>query len=211
MIRILLAEDMHMIRGALVALLGLEADLSVVAEIADGRAILPAAIELQPDVAVIDINLPGANGLDAASLLHEMVPTCRVIVLTALDQPGTVRRAMDAHVWGFLPKIAPPSELAAAIRLVASGQRVIDSRIPPGAWEAEERPAGRRGGGSPLTPRESDVLQMAAEGMNATEIAGAMHLSTGTVRNYLTATVTKLNARNRVDAVRIARARAWIS
>ncbi|WP_406289159.1 DNA-binding response regulator [Embleya sp. NBC_00896] len=211
MIRILLAEDMHMIRGALVALLGLEPDLSVVAEIADGRAILPAAIELRPDVAVIDINLPGANGLDAASLLHEMVPTCRAIVLTALDQPGTVRRAIDAHVWGFLPKIAPPTELAAAIRLVAPGQRVIDSRIPPGAWEAEERPAGRRGGGSPLTPRESDVLQMAAEGMNATEIAGAMHLSTGTVRNYLTATVTKLNARNRVDAVRIARARAWIS
>ncbi|MCD9140876.1 response regulator transcription factor [Streptomyces albireticuli] len=210
MIRILLAEDMHMVRGALVALLELEPDFRVVAEVADGRGILPSVIKLRPDVAILDIDLPGVNGLDAARLLWERAPDCRVIILTALEQRGTVRRAIDAHVRGFLPKNAPPGELAAAIRMVHSGRRVIDSRIPPTAWEAEDCPLADRPTDSPLTRRETEVLKRAADGNSARETAREMHLSTGTVRNYLTSAVTKLTARNQLDAVRIAKEKGWI-
>ncbi|MEV6670409.1 response regulator transcription factor [Streptomyces sp. NPDC051162] len=210
MIRILLAEDMHMVRGALVALLRLEADFEVVAEVADGRGIIPAVLTLRPDVAILDIHLPGTNGLDAARRVNEVAPECKVVILTALEERGTVRKALDAQVKGFLPKDAPPAELAAAIRTVVSGRRVIDSRIPPAAWENEDRPAATPARGSPLTARETDVLQLAADGNSAQEIARAMHLSTGTVRNYLTSAVTKLTARNRLDAVRIAREKGWI-
>ncbi|WP_229322155.1 DNA-binding response regulator [Streptomyces sp. UNOC14_S4] len=210
MIRILLAEDMHMVRGALVALLGLEPDFEVVAEVADGRGIIPTVLTLRPDVAVLDIHLPGANGLDAARRLHEVAPDCKVVILTALEERGTVRKALDAHVRGFLPKDAPPAELAAAIRAVVSGRRVIDSRIPPVAWENDDGPAVRPDRDCPLTARETDVLQLAADGNSAQEIARAMHLSTGTVRNYLTSAVTKLTARNRLDAVRIAKEKGWI-
>ncbi|MBB5122722.1 MerR family transcriptional regulator [Streptomyces eurocidicus] len=210
MIRILLAEDMHMVRGALVALLELEPDFRVVAEVADGRGILPSVLEHRPDVAILDIDLPGVNGLDAARQLWEQAPDCRVIILTALEQRGTVRRAIDAHVRGFLPKNAPPAELATAIRLVHSGRRVIDSRIPPTAWETEDCPLADRPTDSPLTRRETDVLKRAAAGNSARETAREMHLSTGTVRNYLTSAVTKLTARNQLDAVRIAKEKGWI-
>ncbi|MFJ9903608.1 DNA-binding response regulator [Streptomyces sp. NPDC101152] len=210
MIRILLAEDMHMVRGALVALLELEPDFSVVAEIEDGRGVLSTARELRPDIALLDIGLPGISGLDAARALHEEVPNCRVVVLTALDAPGTVHRAIDAHVWGFLPKNAPPADLASAIRQVASGRRIIDSRIPATAWEPEPGRALPLRNGTPLTRRETDVLQLASEGNKVSEIAGTLHLSLGTVRNYLTAVVTKLQARNRLDAVRIAKEEGWI-
>ncbi|MER6347548.1 response regulator transcription factor [Streptomyces sp. NPDC001595] len=201
MIRILLAEDMHMVRGALVALLDLEDDLKVVVELERGDQILAAAREHRPDVAIIDIDLPGLDGLSAAELLHERLPECRTLILTSLGRPGTLRRAMAAHVSGYLLKDAPPGDLAHAVRRVSSGQRVIDPQLAMAAWGGSE---------SPLTTRETEVLQLAAQGTEPQEIAERLHLSTGTVRNYLTTAVTKLNARNRVDAIRIARESGWL-
>ncbi|MEW2296145.1 response regulator transcription factor [Streptomyces sp. NPDC006743] len=201
MIRILLAEDMHMVRGALVALLDLEEDLTVVSELERGDEILSAAREHRPDVAIIDIDLPGLDGLSAAELLHERLPECRALILTSLGRPGTLRRAMSAHVAGFLLKDAPPTELAHAVRRVAAGQRVVDPQLALAAWGGAE---------SPLTTRETEVLQLAAQGTEPQEIAAHLRLSVGTVRNYLTTTVTKLNARNRVDAIRIARESGWL-
>ncbi|MFF4962507.1 response regulator transcription factor [Streptomyces sp. NPDC001222] len=201
MIRILLAEDMHMVRGALVALLDLEDDLKVVSELERGDEILGAAREHRPDVAIIDIDLPGLDGLSAAELLHERLPECRALILTSLGRPGTLRRAMSAHVAGFLLKDAPPGELAQAVRRVAAGQRVVDPQLALAAWGGTE---------SPLTTRETEVLQLAAQGTEPQEIAAHLRLSVGTVRNYLTTTVTKLNARNRVDAIRIARDSGWL-
>jgi len=201
MIRILLAEDMHMVRGALVALLNLEDDLKVIAELERGDQILSAAREHRPDVAIIDIDLPGLDGLSAAELLHERLPECRALILTSLGRPGTLRRAMSAHVAGFLLKDAPPSDLAQAVRRVVAGQRVIDPQLALAAWGGRE---------SPLTTRETEVLQLAAKGTEPQEIAEHFRLSVGTVRNYLTTAVTKLNARNRVDAIRIARESGWL-
>ncbi|MEU1265956.1 response regulator transcription factor [Streptomyces cellulosae] len=201
MIRVLLAEDMRMVRGALVALLNLEDDLKVVAELERGDLILSAAREHRPDVAIIDIDLPGMDGLTAAGLLHERLPECRALILTSLGRPGTLRRAMAAHVAGFLLKDAPPQELAQAVRRVVAGQRVIDPQLALAAWGGSE---------SPLTARETEVLQLAARGMEPQEIAANLRLSVGTVRNYLTTAVSKLNARNRVDAIRIARETGWL-
>ncbi|TQK79284.1 LuxR family two component transcriptional regulator [Streptomyces puniciscabiei] len=201
MIRILLAEDMHMVRGALVALLDLEEDLKVVSELERGDEILSAAREHRPDVAIIDIDLPGLDGLSAAELLHERLPECRALILTSLGRPGTLRRAMSAHVAGFLLKDAPPGELAQAVRRVVAGQRVVDPQLALAAWGGAE---------SPLTTRETEVLQLAAQGTEPQEIAAHLRLSVGTVRNYLTTAVTKLNARNRVDAIRIARDSGWL-
>ncbi|MFD7262607.1 DNA-binding response regulator [Streptomyces sp. NPDC059874] len=201
MIRILLAEDMNMVRGALVALLNLEDDLQVVSELERGDEILAAALEVKPDIAVIDIDLPGLDGLSAAVQIHEHLPECRTLMLTSLGRPGTLRRALAAQVSGYLLKDDSPKELASAIRRVVAGQRVIDSNLALAAWSGLE---------SPLTDRETEVLRMAAQGAEATEIAGELHLSTGTVRNYLTTVVAKLNARNRVDAIRIARDAGWL-
>jgi two-component system response regulator DesR len=201
MIRILLAEDMHMVRGALVALLNLEDDLKVIAELERGDQILSAAREHRPDVAIIDIDLPGLDGLSAAELLHERLPECRTLILTSLGRPGTLRRAMSAHVAGFLLKDAPPSELGQAVRRVVAGQRVVDPQLALAAWGGTE---------SPLTTRETEVLQLTAQGTEPQEIAEHLRLSVGTVRNYLTTVVTKLNARNRVDAIRIARESGWL-
>ncbi|MYW65870.1 response regulator [Streptomyces sp. SID8379] len=195
MIRILLAEDMHMVRGALVALLGMEDDIEVVAEVDNGSAVLPEALEHKPDVAVLDIDLPGLDGLSAAQSLHERLPGCRTLILTSLGKPGMLRRALKAKVSGFILKDAPPTQLAQAIRRVAAGERVVDPDLAVAAWEEAE---------SPLTERELDVLRMAAKGAEAPEIARELFLSVGTVRNYLTTIATKLNARNRVDAIRIA-------
>lgn len=201
MIRILLAEDMHMVRGALVALLNLEDDLKVIAELECGDQILSTAREYRPDVAIIDIDLPGLDGLSAAKLLHERLPECRTLILTSLGRPGTLRRAMSAHVAGFLLKDAPPTDLAQAVRRIVVGERVIDPQLALAAWGGRE---------SPLTIRETEVLQMAAQGSEPQEVAEQLHLSVGTVRNYLTTVVTKLNARNRVDAIRIARESGWL-
>jgi two-component system response regulator DesR len=200
-IRILLAEDMHMVRGALVALLNLEDDLAVVCEVARGDEILNAALEHQPDVAVIDIDLPGIDGLTAAARLHERLPGCRTLILTSLGRPNTLRRALQAQVSGFLLKDAAPNDLAGAIRRIAAGHRVIDPELALDTWNSQE---------SPLTDRETEVLQLASEGHGPEEIAATLHLSRGTVRNYLTSIVSKLNARNRVDAIRTAREAGWL-
>jgi two-component system response regulator DesR len=201
MIKVLLAEDMHMVRGALVALLNLELDIRVVAEVASGDEIVPTARQTQPDVAVIDIDLPGKDGLTAASELHEKMPGCRTLILTSLGRPGTLRRALAARVNGFILKDAPPAELADAIRGVAVGRRVVDSQLALAAWDSTD---------CPLTSRELAVLRLAAGGSDPTEIAARLSLSSGTVRNYLTTIVSKLNARNRVDAIRLARDAGWM-
>ncbi|MDP9863941.1 MULTISPECIES: response regulator transcription factor [Streptosporangium] len=202
MIRVLLAEDQHVIRGALVALLGLEPDLEVVAAVESGDAVVPSALIHRPDVAVLDIDMPGTlDGLAAAAVLRAELPGCRVLMLTGYGKPGHLRRALGAQVDGFLLKTAPPEELVSGIRKVAGGERVLDPSLAVTAWDLAD---------NPLTPREADVLRLAAEGAEATEIAGRLYLSAGTVRNYLTTIVTKLNARNRTDAVRIASEAGWI-
>lgn len=201
MLNILLAEDVAMVRGALVALIELEPDLKVVAAIERGDDIVPTAQIHQPDIAIIDIDLPGLDGLSAAAELHEVMPECKSLILTNLGRAGTLRRALSAHVCGYMLKDAPPEQLAAAIRNVAAGRRVIDPQLAVSTWEA---------GQNPLSPREHEVLRRAAEGSEPAEIAAAMHLSVGTVRNYLTTIVTKLNARNRVDAIKTAYDSGWL-
>jgi two-component system, NarL family, response regulator DesR len=201
MIKVLLAEDMDLIRGALVALLAREPDLRVVAEVAAGDQVLPAALAHSPDVAVLDVGMPGIDGVEAAGRIIERLPDCRVLIVTASGTPGTLRRALAAGAAGFMVKDAPPAELAAAIRRVAAGERVIDAQV---AARALTQPP------SPLTDRETDVLRMAASGAGNAEIAASLHLSRGTVRNYLGAIVAKLGARNRLDAVRIAAESGWL-
>lgn len=201
MIRVLLAEDMHMVRGALIALLNLEPDIEVVAEVSSGDKIVPMVSEHRPDVAVIDIDLPILDGLTAATKIRETMPTVRTLMLTSLGRPGTLRRALAARVDGFLLKDAPPGQLADAIRDVAAGKRVVDAQLALAAWDRGE---------CPLTDRELEVLRLAAAGSDAPEIAVALSLSPGTVRNYMTTIITKLNGRNRVDAIRIAEEAGWI-
>lgn len=202
MIRLLLAEDQHVVRGALVALLELEPDLEVVAEADSADDVVPRAMVFLPDVAVLDIEMPGRmDGLQAAAALKERLPGCRTLMLTSLGRPGLLRKALDAKVDGFLLKTAPPRELVAAIRQVAAGGRALDPGLAVAAWDLAD---------NPLTPRENDVLRELAEGAEPPEIAQRLHLSTGTVRNVLTAVVGKLNARNRTDAVRIAREAGWL-
>lgn len=201
MIKVLLAEDMHMLRGALVALLDLEADIEVVADLASGDAVLDAARRFHPDVAVLDIDLAGKDGLTVAVELQTELPSCRTLILTNLGRPGMVRRALDAKVNGFMLKDAPSDRLANAVREVALGHRVIDSELALAAWDT---------GGSPLTARELEILGLVAKGMDVGEVAALLFLSPGTVRNYLTTAVTKLDGRNRMDAIRIAREADWL-
>ncbi|WP_328902116.1 MULTISPECIES: response regulator transcription factor [unclassified Streptomyces] len=201
MVRVLLAEDMPMLRRALVALLELQEDIEVVAEVDSGDAILPKALEVRPDVAVLDIDLPGMDGIRAAALLHEELPQCRTVILTSLGRPGNLRRALLAHASGFLLKDADPDQLACAIRDVAAGRHVIDPQLAVATLQADE---------GPLSARETEVLRRAADGEEVSEIARALFLSSGTVRNYLATAVTKLGARNRMDAVRIARESGWM-
>jgi two-component system, NarL family, response regulator DesR len=201
MIRVLVAEDMHMIRGALVALLTREADMEVVAELDRGDRILEAALATQPDVAVLDIDLPGLDGLSAAEMLHDQLPACQILVLTGLSQPGHLLRALKLHVRGFIVKDAPAAALANGVRSVAAGQRVIDPELLAGAIETGE---------SPLTRREADVLAAAATGISTDQIAELLHLSSFTVRNYLSNAIAKIGGRNRIDAIRIARDAGWI-
>jgi len=200
-IRTLLAEDMDLVRGAIVALLAYEDDIEVVAEVDRGDRILSAATASKPDVAVIDIAMPGKDGLTAARELHEALPECGVLIVTGVGTPGTLRRALDAHARGFLSKDAPPRQLADAIRRVARGERVIDSEIAIAAMASSD---------SPLTPRELDVIGAAADGASIPEIAASLFLSEGTVRNYLSKTRAKLGARSSIDAIRIARESGWI-
>ncbi|MEO3795501.1 response regulator transcription factor [Nonomuraea sp. B10E15] len=200
-LKILLAEDVHMVRGALAALLDLEHDLTVVAQVDTGDKIVPMALETRPDVAIIDVDLPVLDGLSAAEELHAKLPTCRTLILTGLGRPGTLRRALSVSVSGFLLKDQPSDRLAQAVREVAAGRRIVDPQLALTAWDVGEMP---------LSGREVQVLRLAADGAEPPEIAAAMHVSVGTVRNYLTKIVTKLNARNRVDAIRIATEAGWI-
>jgi len=201
MIRVLIAEDMHMIRGALVALLTLEPDIEVVAELDRGDTIVEAALQAQPDVALIDIDLPGMDGLTAAAKLHEQLPSCHTLILTGLSQPGNLLRALQVHVRGFLLKDAPPDRLAAAIRSVAAGHRVLDPELVAAAVET---------GTSPLTTREADALRAAESGLSTDEIADRLHLSPANVRNYLSNAIAKVGGRNRLDAIPIARDAGWL-
>ena len=201
MIRVLVAEDMHMIRGALVALLSLEDDMEVVAELDRGDHIVPTALRTRPDVALLDIDLPGTDGLTAAAELHRVLPECRTLVLTGMSQPGTLLRALSAHVRGFIVKDAPAQTLAAGVRRVAAGERVIDPDLVAAALET---------GSSPLTARETDVLRVADQGMRTDEIARTLSLAPATVRNYMSNAVSKVGGRNRIEAIRIARDAGWL-
>ena len=201
MIRVLIAEDMHMVRGALVALLSLEDDMQVVAELERGDRIVQTALETQPDVAVVDIDLPGVDGLTAAEQLYQRLPECRTLVLTGLSQPGNLLRALKVHVRGFIVKDAPADTLADGVRRVARGERVIDPELVAAALET---------GTSPLTAREADVLRVAEGGLPTDQIAVQLSLSPATVRNYLSNAISKVGARNRIDAIRIARNAGWL-
>jgi len=201
MIKVLIAEDMHMIRGALVALLSLEEDMQVVAELERGDLIVPTALATQPDVAVVDIDLPGLDGLTAAEQLHQRLPECRTLVLTGLSQPGNLLRALKVHVRGFIVKDAPAETLADGIRRVSRGERVLDPELVAAPLET---------GSSPLTPREADVLRAAEDGIPTEQIAVRLSLSPATVRNYLSNAISKIGGRNRIDAIRIARDAGWL-
>jgi two-component system, NarL family, response regulator DesR len=200
-IRVLVAEDMHMIRGALVALLSLEDDIEVVAELDRGDHIVDMALQARPDIAVLDIDLPGLDGLTAAEQLHQHLPECRTLVLTGLTQPGHLLRALKMHVRGFIVKDAPAQTLADGVRRVAKGERVIDPQLVAAALET---------GSTPLSDREADVLRAAETGISTEQIAASLSLSPATVRNYLSNAISKVGARNRIDAIRIARDAGWL-
>lgn len=201
MIKVMIAEDIHMVRGALVALLQMESDIEVVADVGGGDEIMAAVRATRPDVAVIDVGLPRKDGLTAASELHEQVPQCRTLILTGVGRPGTLRRALAAKVGGFLLKDAPADRLATAIREVSVGRRVVDTDLALAAWDSVE---------CPLTTREIEVLRLASDGSDVVDIAVRLCLSAGTVRNYLATAVTRLSARNRLDAIRIAKDSGWL-
>jgi two-component system, NarL family, response regulator DesR len=201
MIRILLAEDQAMVRGALVALLSLEADMEIVAEVARGDEVVAAALAAKPDVALLDIEMPGCDGLTAAAQLHAQLPACRILILTTFGRPGYLRRAMESGVVGFLLKDAPAAQLSSAIRRAMAGERVVDPTLAVSALSD---------GVSPLTERERDVLAAAAHGASIAEIATSLYLSEGTVRNYLSMAMQKLNAHNRIEAAHIAEEKGWL-
>ncbi len=201
MVRVMLAEDQAMVRGALAALLRLESDIEVVAEVASGEDAVAAALAARPDVALLDIEMPGMSGLEAAALLHQQLPTCRVIMLTTFGRPGYLRRAMESGVVGFLVKDAPATQLAAAIRRAAAGERVVDPTLAMSALGV---------GDNPFTERERAVLAVAATGASVAEIADQLALSQGTVRNYLSTAIQKVDAQNRVEAARIAERNGWL-
>ncbi|MFJ6460416.1 response regulator [Streptomyces sp. NPDC091387] len=201
MIRLLLAEDQSMVREALAALLGLEPDIEVVAQVARGDEVLAAAREHAVDVALLDIEMPGMTGIEAAAALHRELPDVKVVVVTTFGRPGYLRRAMESGADAFLVKDAPASQLAEAVRKVLTGERVIDPTLAAAALAD---------GASPLTDREREVLRAAADGSTNAEIAAVLHLSQGTVRNYLSMAIQKMAARNRAEAVRRAREKGWL-
>ncbi len=200
MIKVLIAEDQAMVLGALAALIDIEPDLEVVAQASSGSDALKAALTLKPDVVVTDIEMPGLSGLELATELRQRGSTPRVIILTTFARPGYLRRALDAGASGYLLKDAPSSRLADAIRRVHGGGRAVDPELAAEAWSESD----------PLTDRERQVLRLAAEGQAGAEIAKQLALSEGTVRNYLSEAISKLGAKNRVEAARIARVKGWL-
>jgi len=200
-IRVLLAEDQTLVRGALRALLDLEADIEVVAEVGRGDLVLAAARAHRPDVALLDIEMPGRDGLEAAQELAAELPAVRAVVLTTFGRPGFLRRAMEVGAAGFLVKDSPVADLARAIRAVVAGERVIDRDLAAAALAL---------GATPLSAREADVLRAAADGATVADIAGRLFLSEGTVRNYLSAAIGKTGARTRVEAARVAQEKGWL-
>ncbi|TDD77777.1 response regulator transcription factor [Actinomadura darangshiensis] len=201
MISILLADDEHLIRGAVAALLGLEPDLDVVAEVGRGDEVAAAVAAHDPDVAVLDIEMPGADGLTVAEELNAAAARCSVCILTSFGRPGYLRRAMSAGVRGFVAKDAPTHELAAAIRKIHGGGRYLDAELAAGAMAA---------GDNPLTDREREILRLTGTGAETSRIATQLHLSEGTVRNYLSTAMAKLGESNRVGAFQAAREMGWI-
>jgi two-component system response regulator DesR len=200
-IRVLIAEDQAMVRGALASLLSLEDDIEVVGELDRGDAVLAAARDLHADVALLDIEMPGQDGIAAAEQLARELPGTRALILTTFGRPGYIRRAIEVGAGGFLLKDAPAEQLADAVREVHAGRRVIDPELAAAAIAD---------GVSPLTERERDVLAAAAEHATAAQISAALHLSEGTVRNYLSAAIRKLGARNRAEALHEAEEKGWL-
>lgn len=200
MIRVLIAEDQGLVRDALASLLELEADIEVVAQAADGEEALALAATLAPDVAVLDIEMPKRTGLEVAETLKQTLPSCRVLMLTTFGRPGYLQRAIRANVHGYLLKDAEVEELVRAIHTVHQGGKVISPALMMSAWASE----------NPLTERETEILQLAARGLSTREMANAAHLSEGTVRNYLSIILSKLDVENRHEAVRIAEQSGWL-
>ncbi|MBT2477154.1 response regulator transcription factor [Streptomyces sp. ISL-94] len=200
-IRILLAEDQSMVREALAALLGLEPDIEVLAQVARGDEVVEAARAHDVNVALLDIEMPGLTGIEAAAALRSALPEIRIVILTTFGRPGYLRGAMEAGASAFLVKDAPAAQLADAVRKVLAGERVIDPTLAAAAL-AE--------GANPLTDREREVLRAAESGATNAELAQRLHLSPGTVRNYLSTAIQKLAARNRTEAIRTARNKGWL-
>ncbi|WHT20934.1 response regulator transcription factor [Crossiella sp. CA-258035] len=201
MIRVLLADDQALVRGALAALLGLEADIQVVAQVGSGDEVLAAATEHRPDVALLDVQMPGKDGLAAAAELRAALPACRVLILTTFGRPGYLARAMSAGAAGFVVKDAPPEQLVDAVRRVHAGLRVVDPGLAAESLSS---------GASPLSTREREVLACARDGGTVADVAKALRLSEGTVRNHLSSAIGKTGARTRAEAVRIADDRGWL-
>ncbi len=201
MIRVLLAEDQAMVRGALAALLSLESDIEIVAEVGRGDEVATVARAAKPDVALLDIEMPGCDGITAAAELHAQLPSCRVLILTTFGRPGYLRKAMESGVVGFLLKDAPSTQLATAIRRAVAGERIVDPTLAMAALSE---------GNNPLTERERNVLAAATQGASIADIAASLFLSEGTVRNYLSVAIQKLGAHNRVEAAHIAEQKGWL-
>lgn len=200
-IRVLVADDQALVRGALAALLSLEDDLEVVAEVGDGDEIVPAARRYTPNVALIDVQMPGLDGIAATAALHEALPDTKALIVTTFGRPGYLRRTMEAGAAGFIVKDTPTDMLAEAIRRIHAGERYVDPSLAAESLAT---------GASPLTSRERDVLVAASAGDTIADVAGRLMLSQGTVRNYLSSAIGKTGARNRTEAVRTAEANGWL-
>jgi two-component system, NarL family, response regulator DesR len=200
-IRLLLADDQALVRGALSALLNLESDLEVVCEVGRGDEVVEAARRTSPDVALLDVEMPGLDGLTAAARLRAAVPRCRVLIVTTFGRPGYLRKALEVGASGFVVKDTPARQLADAVRRVHAGLRVVDPTLAVESLTA---------GPSPLTPRETEVLLAARDGGTVADLASALHLSEGTVRNHLSSAIGKTGARTRAEAVRLAEENGWL-
>ncbi len=201
MIRILLADDQALVRGALASLLSLEPDLDIVGEVGRGDEVVQAAERTKPDVALLDVEMPGLDGIEATAALRAAYPQVRVLIVTTFGRPGYVRRGLQAGAGGFVVKDTPARELAEAVRRVHAGLRVIDPTLATDSMIAGE---------SPLTARESDVLREALRGGSIADLAGSLYLSEGTVRNHLSSAIGKTGARNRAEAAQIAQTNGWL-